>query len=292
MKKIIYSAVLAVIAFACADKDYESAFREYVGINPSGVPTKVAENSAGVGIPLVFGGNTSVDKDVVVNYTIDEGTLGKYGVNYEVVGGTGATGSFTIPAGKLVKDPYKLVVRGLSDFVFEPDVKLSITLTGASDGVAIGYPFKTTFAFTIADDDCPFEFEGDLDGNDYELPDGTTGDAAVTIHDRTATEFIMEGLGTTMIDEQWAETPTLVNSVTVKIAQGGALTIDEQPVFTTDYKGSPYEYNIVGTGQINFCDGTISFTYDIVYADGSGSVAEGLGLDEPFTATIMPVKPD
>jgi hypothetical protein len=102
----------------------------------------------------------------------------------------------------------------------------------------------------------------------------------------------MEGLGTTMIDEQWLETPTLINSVTVKIAQGGALTIEEQPVFTTDYKGTAYEYNIVGTGQINFCDGTISFSYDIVYADGSGSVSEQLGLDDVFQAEIKPVVPE
>jgi hypothetical protein len=289
MKKYILTLIVAVIAFACADDDVESAFREYVGIRTTDVPANVSENSAGITIPLFYGGNVTNPKDVVVNWEVVGGT---YGTDYTVVGGSASTGTVTIPAGKTFTEAInKVVIKGVPDFKNEPDVPLTLKLTSADNGVQVGYPMAVSYSFIIADDDCLLDFEGELEGIDTTLPDkSTVAVSGVMVSDLTDTEFVIKGLGTGMIVDLWAEDPQVLYPVTVTIAPGGALTIAPQPIYQTDYQGDPYEYSVSGTGQINYCDGSISFIYDVFYTDGSGSVYKLLGLKDPFVAKIKPVK--
>gem|GEM_PF-4383636 len=275
MKKYIWTLLVAVVAFACADEDYESATREYVGINNAGLVTSVAENSAGISIPLYYGGDFVNSRPVTVTYEITGGT---YGTDYTVVDGTGATGTIVIPTGTPFKDALKkLVVKGVPDFDNEPDVHLVLTLKSADNDVKVGYPMLGSYAFTIADDDCLYDFEGDLfDGYDTNF-DGLNhkGPSHISITQTSPTELEVTGIGVDMIQDYfWGETITDAAPTVVKLAPGGALTIDEQYIYTTDYNGDPYVYNIKGTGQINYCEGTVSLSYDIYYADGSGSIAE------------------
>ncbi len=300
MKKYILLALTAITAIACVDNDFEPASREYVGFRLQGVPTTVAENSAGITIPLYYGGDFENDRTITVNYEVSGGN---YGADYTIVGGSAASGSITIPAGTTWKDAISnLVIKGVPDFNNEPNVPLTVALTSADDGVQVGYPLAVSYSFTIADDDCLFDFEGDLEGIEATF-DGLDieEENTVSIVSSGEGELTIEGLGQTMISDFWAEEVISASPIIATIVPGGAFTIEEQPVFTTVYDGDPYDYLIKGTGQVNYCEGTVTIIYDIYYADGSGSIAEYANTHktavgdlymstELFVATLSPVE--
>jgi len=296
MKKYILALIVGVIAFACADDDYESAFREYVGIKPTGVPTNVSENSAGITIPLVYGGNLKNDRPITVNWEVTGGT---YGTDYTVVGASASTGTVSIPAGTTFTEAISsIVIKGVPDFKNEPDVPLTFTLKSADDGVQVGYPMQVSYSFVIADDDCVFEFTGNLVGDDGDFsPADIEAPADVDVVMNSDTEYVFTGLGAGILENSdlWAETVTTAYPVTFDIAPGGSITIAEQHAFTTEYDGDPYEYFIKGTGQVNYCLGTITVSYDIYYTDKHQYLAAVFsGADymttELFVATLK--KPD
>lgn len=298
MKKYIGIIAAAFLAYACADHDYETAFQDYVGINTAGLKD-FPENAGSIKIPVIFGGEPTNSSAFNVTYEVTGGT---YGVDYTVDGGNGASGTVSFPAGALKDNAIQYItVRGVPDFDVEDDVPLTITLKSSDRQMRVGYPYKDTFSFVITDDDCPFDFEGELVGLElnFDLVDYTQA-ADVIVTKTSETEYTIEHLGWTMIQDFWGETITDSAPTVVKIAPGGAITIEEQFVFSTLFNGAPSEYNIVGTGQVNYCDGTITLNYDIVYSDHSGGLpdnggsiaayafASGYSSTELLVATLAP----
>lgn len=294
MKKYIWMLIVAVIASACADDDYNTAFREFVGIRTTGVPANVSENSAGITIPVLYGGTAKNSRPVTVNWEVTGGT---YGTDYTVVGATGPAGTVVVPAGTTWTEAInQIVIQGIADFDNEEDVPLTLTLTSADNGVQVGYPMSVSYNFVIADDDCLFDFEGDLGGIDANLDLAKMALVAdVTVVKNSETEYTFQGLGFGMILEFWGETVTDFEPTVATIAPGGAITIEEQYVYTTDYNGAVSTYSIKGTGQVNYCAGTVSINYDVIYTSGgTGSVAAaakdfGYMSGDLFVATLKPV---
>lgn len=291
MKKYIGIIAAAFLAYACADNDYETAFQDYVGINTAGL-NDFPENGGPLKIPVIFGGEASNSSAFNVTYEVTGGT---YGVDYTIDGGNGATGTVAFPAGSLSENGTQyIVIRGVPDFDIEDNVPLSISLKSSDREMRVGYPYHTGFSFVITDDDCPFEFEGELVGDDASLDLGSVNNAAdVTITKNSETEYVFDGISIAMMTGWWNEKITDYVPTVVSIVPGGAITIEEQYIYTTDYLDS--KYGIRGTGQVNYCDATVSLTYEIYYisgGDGSFATVNGAANElgwmsgDMFTATL------
>lgn len=117
---------------------------------------------------------------------------------------------------------------------------------------------------------CPLvDNPGDLVG-DYA---GTDGAGAymynvnvTTSADGTELE-VGAGLGFGFIADFWAETVTSGGNFKMTINGNGTIDIPRQYLFTTDYQGSPYDYEIAGTGKWENCGDTprLILEYDIYY---------------------------
>jgi hypothetical protein len=292
MKKYIWSIIVALAVAACAEEDYNSAFREFAGINSAGLITNISEDVGEISIPVLYGGNLNNASTFNVNYEITGGT---YGEDYTVVGGSSSTGTVAIAPGKTGTEAIgRIVISGVPDFDTEENVVLTVKLTSADGDVQVGYPYKTSHTFTIADDDCAFDFVGDLegvdgniDGLDYESP------ADVTIASTGGTSYTIDGLNSDFILNIWGEEIQTSVPVVMTIAPGGAITIADQFIFTTLYNGNLYDYNISGTGQVNFCDGTVVIDYEMDqdgFLVGEWLHDNGYMTDEIFKAVLTPVE--
>jgi hypothetical protein len=84
------------------------------------------------------------------------------------------------------------------------------------------------------------------------------------------------------ISDWWGETVIDGGVVAITVNNDGTLSIPRQYIYTTDWEGDPYDYEIEGTGLYDFCptDPTITLTYDIYYA------GDDVGLAETYAANL------
>jgi hypothetical protein len=290
MKKYIWSMIVALAAIACADEDYNSAFREFAGIKSVGLASSITEDQGEISIPVLYGGNLNNAAPFNVNYEITGGT---YGEDYTVEGGSSSTGTVSIAPGKTGTEAVgHIVINGVQDFDTEENVTLNVKLTSADGNVQVGYPYKNSYTFTIADDDCPFDFVGPLDGVDGNLDGGGFEGAADATIAFDGTTYTIDGLNSDFILNFWGEEVQTSVPVIMQIAPGGAITIDDQYIFTTLYDGDLYDYHISGTGQVNYCDGTITLDYEMNqdgFEVGAWLHDNGYMTDPIFKAVLTPV---
>jgi hypothetical protein len=289
MKKLIYSLLILFSAFACADDEFNSAFREYAGIKPTDLPTSIPEDSGTISIPVFYGGNLTNDQPFAVSYTV---TGGVYGTDYTIDGGSSANGTVTIiagAAGTVAKGIIKIIPK--ADFITESNVTLTVTLTSAERDVKVGYPLQPSYSFTIADDDCDFEWIGDLGGVDVNLDlDDTKFTADVTAA-LNAGVYTIDGLNVGFMEDFWGETIQTSVPVVMTVTEGGKITIAEQFIFTTDYKGDLFDYKITGTGQVNNCSGDVTINYELDqdgFKVGKWLHDDDFMTDQIFKAVLVP----
>jgi hypothetical protein len=67
----------------------------------------------------------------------------------------------------------------------------------------------------------------------------------------TSGAYTIDGLNFGWMLDVWGETVTTSTPVTITFNDDGTLVIPDQYYMTTDYAGSPYDYNISGTGTWN-----------------------------------------
>lgn len=79
--------------------------------------------------------------------------------------------------------------------------------------------------------------------------------------------LMISGLGENFIANFWAEAVTSSVPISAEIAGNGGITIPRQYIYTTEYDGAPYDYEIAGTGKWTNCDDkpTLVIDYDIYY---------------------------
>ncbi|MBN2484536.1 MAG: hypothetical protein JXB34_01050 [Bacteroidales bacterium] len=98
----------------------------------------------------------------------------------------------------------------------------------------------------------------------------------------SADTLLVNGLGAPFIEEWWGETVIEGGSFKMFVSTFGTLTIPRQYIYTTEYEGDPYDYEIEGSGFWDNC-GTkpvLKISYDIYYA---GDVA---GLAATYSAYL------
>jgi hypothetical protein len=106
----------------------------------------------------------------------------------------------------------------------------------------------------------------------------------------TGTTLVLDGIGQPFIENYWGEGVIDGGTCNVTINPDGTLVIPRQYIFTTEWDGDPYDYDIVGTGNWDNCGATptLVIQYDIIYStdgDGDGLVAyySGYGyFDTPY----------
>jgi len=91
------------------------------------------------------------------------------------------------------------------------------------------------------------------------------------------TYLITSTLGQDFIKNFWAEDVTSADDVQITVKEDGTVTIPRQHVFTTVYAGSPYDYEIQGSGTwVSLCGEApvMSLQYDIYYEGDTAGLAD------------------
>lgn len=272
MKKYLIILSL-IVGFACTpDDDYNSADYDYVGIRTTGLPASVGEDSdVTVTIPVYYGGQLTNGSAITVNYTVSGGA---YGTDYTIEGGTSENGSVSVAAGNTGSDAMGTIkIKPVKDFVTESNVRLTVTLVDASNGVGVGYPLKNSFSFTIADDDCDFTFE-DFVGtaaSKEKYADGSVYPSGTNTYD---TEFtVVEGT-TVEIDNFWD------SGMVVQLTLNG----DTRTVSVVENTWSQYGYtwSISGSGTLNTCGSKMSIEFTLTSPDYAGGYEDTFVIEYSF----------
>ena len=163
-------------ALACTpDKDYHSAFTDYVGIVTQGLPEIRYEDDGPLSIPVGYGNRPTSDKAYTVSYKVTGGT---YGADYTVEGSNNGIGAVTVPAGQSGKQTIGYIkIVPISDLDIESDVKIKISLESA-DGASVGYPYKASLDLTLGNDDCVYKADTWVGG--FTAVEKVTGKTDVT----------------------------------------------------------------------------------------------------------------
>jgi len=84
------------------------------------------------------------------------------------------------------------------------------------------------------------------------------------------------GISVPFIEDWWAEAVTAGGTITMNVNIDGTVDIPRQYIYTTDYEGDPYDYEIEGSGTWDNCgeSPTLLITYDIYYAGDEVGLAE------------------
>lgn len=196
--------------------------------------------------------------------------------------------SITIPAGK-TSGSVTLTTKAASMPVGQT-VKLVVTLnagehnTPNANGVKLTYNLKRIEFCPLVNG--PADLVGSWTGEDAYYP------SVVTTTANNASSVKISGMGVGFIEDWWAEQVTALGNPVMTVAGNGLVDIPRQYLFTTDYQGDAYEYEIKGSGKWTNCGAnpTLLITYDIYYpgdADGlAKSYAGYLGGIPYLTATL------
>jgi hypothetical protein len=108
----------------------------------------------------------------------------------------------------------------------------------------------------------------------------------------SGTNLSVTGVSFGFMGDFWGETIKSGGSFIMKVNIDGTLVIDRQYIYTTDYKGDAYDYEIKGSGTWDNCGAKpkLTITYDIYYpGDAKGLAAtypSYLGGKTALTATL------
>lgn len=293
MRKTIKKfALLTTLGFAVASCDYEETNFDQLTheINPSAtyyVQFADAERDLESGVDLagdLVDVETTIDvallgapqpEDVVVELNILPTTTLAPEM-YEL-----SATSVTIPAGEtsgqvtLVTNTEVMPTGETFDF----DVALDAGEHNATIGTELHYNIKRI-------EFCPLENgSADLVGTYTVAENGSGYENGITVT-QDGEDIIVDGLGQDFITNFWGEPVIEGGSFTVEVAPNGEMTIPRQYVFTTTWEGSPYEYEIAGTGVWRNCGESpvLEFTYDIYYPGDVDGLAKTYSsyLPNPF----------
>lgn len=231
MKKILISlSIVLFLAISCQEKDDY----DYSKIEP-GKTAITGPSSILTGIGAEFN------------------ALARGGSSFEWKLLEGGPISFTAVEGK----PHCIFIN--SDATADTSAVISVTETTA--GGIVGVPDTVSFLIYLfcALDNGITDLIGSWGGTDayyYE---------SIVTTELSGDDIIISGLGEEFMGDWWGEAITDKGTVIIEIdASDGSIVIPEQYIYTTDYDGTPYTYNISGSGKWNNCGAapTIELEYD------------------------------
>lgn len=211
----------------------------------------------------------------------------------------GATAETYVLAGAAPDDTYSFV----ADFyaaMYEIPADIDITLTFDQVGKINGQTHSFSNALNTTDS-CPglnyvmvsvtksgnsysFEEVGEKSSLDLEnyagnwsvktpYHNGLQNDFTAEVTDDT---LFIDGIGQAFILNFWGETPTTSAPVEITLNSDGTVSIARQYVYTADYNGGLYDYEIEGSGTWNACGdkNILDLVYDIYYPGDADGIAK------------------
>lgn len=112
---------------------------------------------------------------------------------------------------------------------------------------------------------------------------GLQNDFTAEVTDDT---LFIDGIGQAFILNFWGETPTTSAPVEITLNSDGTVSIARQYVYTADYNGGLYDYEIEGSGTWNACGdkNILDLVYDIYYPGDADGIAKSYAayLNYPY----------
>lgn len=95
----------------------------------------------------------------------------------------------------------------------------------------------------------------------------------------SGTDFMVAGMSKEFIEDWWGEKITKGGSFKMTVKGNGSVDIPRQYIYTTDYKGEAYDYEIKGSGKWENCGSNpvMIITYDIYYPGDDKGIAATYG---------------
>lgn len=257
------------LQFINASKSLETGVTEAGGLVEIVTPVAVSL----MGIPQ--------SEAITVNLTIDPSTTITPAMY------TLSASSISIPAGK-TSGSVTLTTKAASMPVAQT-LKLVLTISAGENNSPNTNGTKLTYNLKRIEF-CP------LVNSSADLVGSWTGDdasyASVITTVANGANVKISGMGVGFIEDFWGETVTALGAPVMTVFGNGMVDIPRQYLFTTVYNGTPYDYEIKGSGKWTNCGAspTLLITYDIYYpgdADGLAKQnASYLGGIPYLTATL------
>jgi len=264
MKKISYILLIAISIFAlnsCQNDIEGTKDLNYVTFETS--PNDV----------ITIEKNTTVNYEAHVYTTQKTSSARTFSVTVSDAT-TLNSNSFTVPA--TVSIPANsndgVIEISFSDNDLGEDIEMLVLQLEAESGVFMGGKFtllvqkKCSLTNGINDLVGSYSVTTNDDGYENAISAAASGD-----------DLIITGLGQDFITYFWGETVTAGGTCTMTVdPDTGALNIPRQYIFTTDYAGDPYDYEIAGSGTWGNCGAspTLTITYDIYYVGDADGLAK------------------
>ncbi|MBN1950385.1 MAG: hypothetical protein JW801_04225 [Bacteroidales bacterium] len=105
--------------------------------------------------------------------------------------------------------------------------------------------------------------------------DGWYWPSQITIDAVDETHVQVNGMAEYFIADFWGETVIDGGTFTMEVTPFGTVNIPRQYIYTTDYEGDPYDYEIAGSGFWENCGSTpvLMISYDIYYPGDAAGLA-------------------
>ncbi len=171
--------------------------------------------------------------------------------------------------------------------VFPADKHATVTVSETTHG---GLTSESVSLEVLVKQYCPLP--NGVNGLVGNWPGDDAGYESIITAKVSGTKLEMTGFGEGFIADFWGEGVIAQGKVKVTINEDGTVDIPQQYVFTTEYDGDPYRYEIKGSGTWDNCGASpaLVIKYDIYYEGESKGLAETYSsyLDNiPYlTATI------
>lgn len=262
MKKISYILLIAISIFAlnsCENDIKGTEDLNYVTFQKD-LPLITVEKNSSTSVEVHVYSTQIQKSDTNFNVIIDPSST----INTEAFS---VPSSVTIPSGS--NDG--IITVTFSDINLSENIETLVLQLEAKQNVFMGGKITLTIQKK-----CSLSGIQDLVGN-YSVTtdnDGYENNISTTAN---ANDLIVNGLGQDFITYFWSETVTAGGSCTMSVDQEtGNLVIPRQYIFTTNYNGTLYDYEIEGTGTWGNCGNspTLTITYDIYYPGDSDGLAK------------------
>lgn len=214
-------------------------------------------------------------QDININFTVDPATTIDASM-YTLSGN-----SITIPAGSVAGSVSLITNTDLMPV--GESLKLILNVDAGDNTATAG----TQLAYNLLRIEfCPLENGAlDLEGSYSVTENGDGFENSITAVADGA-NLLVSGIGVSFINDFWEEDVIDGGTFSMEVAGNGLLNIPRQYLFTTEYSGNPYDYEISGSGKWENCDDkpVLKITYDIFYVGDSKGLAEtyASNLPNPF----------
>lgn len=273
-KNVLFLSITSLLFMACNENDNDVNIYDgetYISFQAK-TSGQVLENSTKPFQIKAYASIPVITEDFTVDFTVS--STDATSADYTVVGN-----KTTLNFGP-GKHSDVIEIMPIDNIIAAEDLTITVTLSKASNGTAIGLPGvdakATTFTLTLAEDDCPFTLtqlgEASWSGSDN-VPAGNAGpNSSLITTSFDGTNLLIEGIGYAWITDTayWNEPIVVSHKVIAQVDPvTGAIVIDEQPLCETTYLGVPQAaYSVAATGLYTSCSKTLVINYDIIQGGG------------------------